>query len=120
MANTIRAGIALDGEREFKQAVAGINSELKNLQTETKLVQETFKGEANSLRALEERHKGLNKTLEQNKKKEEEIFLYERGAVSIKKSAVICRTFLVVLLLIVFYGLSYFLSSSGITGMAPF
>lgn len=73
MANTIRAGIALDGEREFKQAVAGINSELKNLQTETKLVQETFKGEANSLRALEERHKVLNKTLEQNKKKEEEI-----------------------------------------------
>ena len=38
MANTIRAGIALDGEREFKQAVAGINSELKNLQAETKLV----------------------------------------------------------------------------------
>lgn len=73
MANTIRAGIALDGEREFKQVVAGINSELKNLQAETKLVQETFKGEANSLQALEARHKVLNKTLEQNKKKEEEI-----------------------------------------------
>ena len=35
-------------------------------------------------------------------KKEEEIFLYERGAVSIKKSAVICRTFFVVLLLLFF------------------
>lgn len=73
MAYTIRAGIALDGEREFKQAVAGINNELKNLKAETKLVQETFKGEANTLSALEAKHKVLNKTLEQNKQKEQEI-----------------------------------------------
>ena len=53
-------------------------------------------------------------------KKEEEIFLYERGAVSIKKNAVICRTFFCCFVIIIFFGLSYFLSSSGITGMAPF
>lgn len=73
MAATIRAAIKLDGEAQFRQAVAGINSDLKTLNAESKLVSETFKGEANSLEALQAKHKALSNTLDASKRKEEEI-----------------------------------------------
>ena len=39
---TIGAGIALDGEKEFKQAVSGINSDMKVLASEMKKVTSEF------------------------------------------------------------------------------
>lgn len=44
----IGAVIALDGEKEFKQAVTGVNKELTNLKSQSSLVKEQFDGQANS------------------------------------------------------------------------
>ena len=45
----IGAGIALDGEREFKKAVTGINKDLSVLGSEMKKVTAQFDGNANSI-----------------------------------------------------------------------
>jgi len=67
----IKAGIKLDGEQEFKSAVTSINSEIKNLKSQTGLLKETFAGQANSLEALKAKHESLSKTLEAQKQKVE-------------------------------------------------
>lgn len=69
----IGAVIALDGEKEFKQSVAGCNKELSNLKSQSGLVKEEFEGQANTLEALKKKHEVLNKILEVHKKKEIEI-----------------------------------------------
>lgn len=69
----IGAVIALDGEKEFKQAVTGVNKELTNLKSQSSLVKEQFDGQANTLEALKKKHEVLSKVLDTHKKKEEEI-----------------------------------------------
>lgn len=51
----IGAVIALDGEKEFKQAVTGVNKELTNLKSQSSLVKEQFDGQANTLEALKKK-----------------------------------------------------------------
>lgn len=69
----IGAIIALDGEKEFKKSVSDVNSELKSLKSESNLVKEQFADQANTMEALKEKHKVLEKVLDAHKKKEEEI-----------------------------------------------
>lgn len=68
----IGAVIALDGEKEFKQAITGCNKELSNLKSQSSLLREEFDGQANTLEALKAKHENLNKILEVHKKKEKE------------------------------------------------
>lgn len=49
MTRRISAIIALDGEKEFKQAVTNANKELANLKSQSKLTKEEFDGQANSV-----------------------------------------------------------------------
>lgn len=69
----IGAVIALDGEKEFKQAVSSINKEVKNLESESKLLKEQFKGQESSMEALRAKHDLLRRTLEVHQKKVDEV-----------------------------------------------
>lgn len=65
----ISTSIKLDGEAEFKKQLSAVNSNLKNLNSDMKLVTEEFKGQANSLEALTAKDKILNEQVEQQKEK---------------------------------------------------
>lgn len=69
----ISAVIALDGEKKFKDSVRSANGELRNLEAESRLVTETFAGQANTLQALTAKHDILTKTLEAQKKKRDQV-----------------------------------------------
>ena len=69
----IGATISLDGEQKFKKAVSDSANALKTLDSESKLVEEQFKGQANTLEALRKKHDVLSRTLEEHKKKEQAI-----------------------------------------------
>lgn len=79
----ISAIIALDGEKEFKQAVNNVNAELKNLKAQTSYVKEEFKEQANSLAALEKKNELLTKTLDAQNRKQQEV---EKGLKNSKKT----------------------------------
>lgn len=70
---TIEAGIKLDGEKEFKSAVADCGREITKLGSESNLIKEKFAGQANSLEALKAKHEVLGKALEAHKQKEEAV-----------------------------------------------
>ena len=59
----IGAVIALDGESAFKKSVSACNASLKTMKSEMNLVNEQFKGQANSMSALQAKHEVLEKTL---------------------------------------------------------
>lgn len=65
----IGAVIALDGEKEFKSAVTGVNGELKNLKSQLEVTKERFAGQANSLEALRAKHDVLSRTLDTQRQK---------------------------------------------------
>lgn len=71
--NTIEAGIKLDGEKEFKSAVADVGKELQKLKSESDLVKTTFDGQANSTEALSTKQDVLTRTLETYRQKETEV-----------------------------------------------
>lgn len=74
MANKkIGAGIALDGEKEFKQAVSGINKDLSVLGSEMQKVTAKFSGNEKSMESLTAKSDVYNKQIETQKKKIEEI-----------------------------------------------
>ena len=85
MAGNKRIGaiIALDGEKEFKQAVSNVNAELKNLKAQTSYVKEEFKDQANSLAALEKKNELFIKTLDAQNRKQQEV---EKGLKNSKKA----------------------------------
>ena len=56
----ISTKIAVEGEKEYKAAVAGINAELKSMQSALKLVESEFQNQQNSTAALEAKLKALN------------------------------------------------------------
>lgn len=68
----IGAVIALDGEKEFRSAITGINKELSNLKSAMDLTKEKFAGQANSLEALKAKHEVLGKVLDAQKRKMQE------------------------------------------------
>lgn len=71
--NKIGAIIALDGEKEFRQSVSNTRNSLKMLNSEMKLSEEQFKGQANSLEALTSKNDILRRTLEKQHEKVEEL-----------------------------------------------
>lgn len=56
---TISTKLAIEGEAEYKQAISNINSELKNHQSELKLVQSQYQNHQNSLEALKAKEEAL-------------------------------------------------------------
>lgn len=70
MANrTITTSIKLDGEKEFKQQLTSVNSELRNLKSELALNSSEFRGNANSIEALSAKQKLLQQQYDQQKEK---------------------------------------------------
>ena len=65
----ISTRIALDGEKEFKDQMAGVNRELRNLGSEMKLAEERFRGQENSVEALIEKDRILRREIEQQQEK---------------------------------------------------
>lgn len=66
---TITTRIALDGEKAFKNQMAQVNGELRNLKSEMTLVDATFKGQVNTTEALTAKHKVLRGSVEQQRER---------------------------------------------------
>lgn len=73
MKREIKTTLALDGEKEFKQAVSEINRELKVLGTEMDKVTAEFGDNAKGMEALASKQKVYNKQIDEQKKKIEEL-----------------------------------------------
>ena len=69
MADNFGLKIGLEGEKEFKKALADINSSFKVLGSEMKLVSSQFDKNDHSVQALSSRNQVLNKELETQKQK---------------------------------------------------
>lgn len=65
----ISTSIKLDGEAEFKKQLGDVNSNLRTLDSSMKLVTEEFKGQANSLDALQAKDKILTDQISQQEEK---------------------------------------------------
>lgn len=61
----ISTSIKLDGEQEFKKQLGDVNSNLRTLRSDLQLTTAEFKGQANSLEALEAKDRVLNDMKEQ-------------------------------------------------------
>ncbi len=72
-AKKIGAVIALDGEKEFKQAVTSCNKSLATMKSEMNLVKAESEGQANTLENLQKKHSVLTKILEEQKNKQEAV-----------------------------------------------
>ena len=69
MANDFGLRIGLEGEKEFKKAIAEINSSFKVLGSEMKLVSSQFDKNDSSVKSLTARNEVLNKEIEAQKQK---------------------------------------------------
>ena len=67
--NELKASVRLDGGAQFKKDIADVNTNLKQLDAESKKVTAEFEGQANSIEALRAKHENLTRTLEQAEKK---------------------------------------------------
>ena len=67
--NKIGASIVLEGEKEFKAAVTDCNKQLSSMKSELGLVKEKYAENANSLEALQAKHKVLSQVLQGQKNK---------------------------------------------------
>lgn len=65
----ISTSIKLDGDKEFKDQLKSVNSNLRTMESELKLTTEQFKGQANSVDALEAKHRILNEEIDQQTEK---------------------------------------------------
>ena len=65
----ISTRISVDGEKEYKQQMSSVNSELKTLKTEMSLTEAEFRGQANSVEALTAKDKILRQEVEQQQEK---------------------------------------------------
>ena len=72
-ANKIGAIIALDGEKEFRSAVAACGSSLTTLKSEMNLLDAQTEGNANSIETLRKKHDILSRTLQEQERKEQAI-----------------------------------------------
>ena len=73
MANAFMAKIVLDGEKEYREAVAKCNRENAKLRSEMSLVKAQYEGAANSSDALSKKQEILTRMMQQalGKTKEE-------------------------------------------------
>lgn len=72
-AKKIGAIIALDGEREYKQAVTSCKKTLSQLKAEMELVKAETEGQEDSLGSLGKKHEVLSKILDAQKQKQQEV-----------------------------------------------
>lgn len=70
---TISTRLAIEGEAAYKQAMASINAELKNMGSALKLVEAEYKGNANSMAALTAKGDALSKMQEGQARKVKEL-----------------------------------------------
>lgn len=84
MANQPKIGgkIVLDGEKEYKNAITSINSEMKVLQSELKKTSSEFGSNQNSIQAIAAKNEVLNKQYETQKEKIETLQNALKNAVS--------------------------------------
>lgn len=73
MADTFGLKIGLEGEKEFKSALAEINNSFKVLGSEMKLVESQFDKNDNSVQALTARNEVLEKSIDAQKSKIETL-----------------------------------------------
>lgn len=66
---TITTRLALDGEKAFKDQMSSVNREMRGLREEMKLSEAQFKGQANSVDALTDKQKLLQRQVEQQQEK---------------------------------------------------
>lgn len=66
---TLKTRVEIDGEKEYKDAIASINAQNKVLASELRLVQEQYRGNENSMEALRAKSDVLGRQLEEQKKK---------------------------------------------------
>lgn len=71
MAFKISTKIVIDGAAEYKKSITNINSAANELRSELKLVSEEFKGQENSLAALEKKNEVFSKQIENQAKRVE-------------------------------------------------
>ena len=69
----VAASITLKGEQEFRQSITSATSSLKEITSESKLVNEQFRGQQNTMEALRARHEVLAKSVVAHKEKEEAL-----------------------------------------------
>ena len=70
MANReIKTKVAIDGEKEYKESLKNINSDLGTLKSELKLVESQYAGQANSYAALSAKGDVLSRMYDQQKEK---------------------------------------------------
>jgi chromosome segregation ATPase len=69
----ISTRLAIEGEQEYKQKIASVNSELKTLDSELKLVESQFKGQANSMEALTAKGTALQNVYDKQADKAREL-----------------------------------------------
>ena len=67
--NKIGASIVLEGEKEFKAAVTDCNRQLRGMKSELSLVKEKYAENANSLEALQAKHKVLSQVFQGQRSK---------------------------------------------------
>jgi chromosome segregation ATPase len=79
----IGASIVLEGEKSYREALKGINTEQKALRSEMALSQAEFKDEQNSLDALSSKYEILSKQIESQKSK---IDVYNTALESAKEA----------------------------------
>ena len=80
--NALKASVRLDGGAQFKKDIQDVNSNLKQLDAESKKVTEEFRGQANSVEALRAKQENLTQTLEQAERK---VQLYDSRIKSLEK-----------------------------------
>lgn len=80
--NELKASVRLDGGAQFKKDIQDVNSNLKQLDAESKKVTEEFRGQANSIEALRAKQENLTQTLEQAERK---VQLYDSRIKSLEK-----------------------------------
>ena len=73
MADNFGVKIGVEGEKEFKRALADINSQMKVLGSEMKLVESSFDSQDKSVEALTARNQVLNKNIDAQKSKIETL-----------------------------------------------
>lgn len=69
MATKIGVGLAVDGEAKFRESIKEVTRQLKLLDSEAKVIKETYAGNTNTLEALTAKQRILAKQLDQTEKK---------------------------------------------------
>ncbi|MEG2526805.1 MAG: hypothetical protein RSA62_06255, partial [Oscillospiraceae bacterium] len=73
MSDTVGLKVAVEGESEFRSSIRSINGELKMLSSDLKLVESDFKGQANSMAALQAKGVALGNMYAVQKSKVSEL-----------------------------------------------